>query len=69
MATEVSQTIDNCRGRINTFLQDVINDWSVDCQNKSDIELAKSLKQIEKLRFDLAQAILAYTQNRAANRL
>ena len=62
MATDMSKRLNDCRISINTFLQDVINDWSLDCQHKSDAELAKSLKRIEQLRSDFSQAIDAYVQ-------
>ena len=60
LSTNISQELDKWRTTINDFLGDVINDWSFDCQHKSDAELARSLKRIEQLRSELSRIIGAY---------
>lgn len=49
MLDDGTHRLDQCRVAMNAFFSDAINDWSSDCQNKTDIELAKSLKRIMKL--------------------
>jgi hypothetical protein len=62
MATDGAQTLNNCRISINAFLQDVIKNWSFDCQHKFDVELVKSLKSIKQLCSDFKEAIGTYIQ-------
>ncbi len=62
MATDGAQIVNNCRVSINAFLQDLINNWSFDCQHKSDAELVESLKSIKQLCSDFNEAIGAYIQ-------
>lgn len=62
ISTEISQELNECRASINVFLGDVINDWSLDCQHKSDTELARSYRRIRQLRSDFSQVIGAYVQ-------
>lgn len=69
MSIDVSHRLTECRTSINNFLGDVINGWSLDCQNKSDAELAKSLKRIKKLQSDFTQAIGVYVETVESDQL
>ena len=60
MLTTTSENLDECRVSISTFLQSVINDFSIHCQNKTDADLTKSLKHIKKLQDDFSKAIGVY---------
>ena len=60
IAIEVSEMLNESRAAINKFLQDTLNEWSFDCQHKSDAALAKSLTRIKQLCSDLGQAIGTY---------
>lgn len=62
MATDVAERLNERRAHIAKFLQDVITEWSNDCQRKSDAEIAKSLRRLQRLDSDLHQAIENYIQ-------
>ena len=59
-STEMSQLLDEFRSIVNTFLDSVIDEWSFDCQRKSNAELARSMKRIEWLRAEFSRVSKVY---------